>query len=52
MKDEEKYRICANCGHYYFLHLNFKGECDACDSPEYKLENRCQHFKALEDKKP
>jgi len=41
-----KYDICANCGHYYFLHLsNFKDECDACDSPEIKMENKCLGFK-------
>ena len=39
-------QICKNCGHYYFLHIsNFKGECDACDSSEYKLEDKCIGFK-------
>ena len=43
----DKHTICANCGHYYHLHLNFKGECDACDSPEYKMEDRCPGFEAV-----
>lgn len=41
-----KHRICKECGHYYFLHVtNFRGDCDACDSPEYKSEDKCEEFK-------
>ena len=40
------HEICKNCGHYYFLHLsNFKGECDACDSPEVSMDSKCPGFK-------
>ena len=43
---EEDYKICANCGHYKFLHKNnFKGECDACDTPEIPHEKKCPGFK-------
>jgi hypothetical protein len=44
MNDEKKYDICKRCGHYRFLHLNFGGQCEACDSPEYKMEERCFTF--------
>lgn len=45
----DKYSICSNCGHYYFLHQsNFKGECDACDSPEISLDKKCIGFKIKE----
>jgi hypothetical protein len=41
-----KYSICLNCGHYYFLHLsNFKGECDACDDPSIPTDKKCPGFK-------
>lgn len=42
---DRAHRICANCGHYFFLHNNnFKGECDACDTPEIPIEQRCPGF--------
>ncbi len=38
---DDKHEICKSCGHFRFLHLNFAGECEACDSPEYRPEVRC-----------
>lgn len=48
-KDRIRQQICANCNHYYFLHLsNFRGECDACDDPTIPLEKKCIGFKLIE----
>lgn len=47
MSDDRKHDICAKCGHYRFLHKNFGGMCDACDSPEYPPEKRCVNFAAV-----
>jgi len=53
MKEKiNKQDICANCGHYYFLHeSNSKCECEACDSPEVPFEKKCQGFKLKEKEK-
>jgi len=47
MKEKiNKQDICANCGHYYFLHeSNSKCECESCDSPEIPMEKKCVGFK-------
>ncbi len=45
MKTEiDKHDLCANCGHYLFLHLNFLNECEACDSPEVSIDKKCPGF--------
>lgn len=36
--------ICFNCGHYRSLHFGEGGECEACDSPEVPMNERCPGF--------
>jgi hypothetical protein len=44
------HQLCAICGHYQFLHMsNFKTECDACDSPDIPMEERCPGFQPPSD---
>lgn len=43
-KIDQKHLVCQ-CGHYYFLHDMLNGECNACDSPEVKVKDKCQSFK-------
>lgn len=48
MEKPNKQDKCETCGHFYFLHDRFNGECDACDSPEIPLEKKCPGFKKKE----
>lgn len=36
---------CQTCGHVRFLHKTLGGECEACNSPEIQMQNRCPGFK-------
>jgi len=40
-----KHDLCVSCGHFQFLHQSsFKGECEACDTPEVPMDRRCPAF--------
>ena len=41
----DKHDVCACCGHYRFLHSMTNGECEACDDPMVKMEDRCPQFR-------
>jgi hypothetical protein len=44
MPNADDQAICATCGHLKLLHKTLGGECDACDSPEVPIPNRCPGF--------
>jgi len=47
MNDEKKHDICKRCKHYPLPPSELWRSVEACDSPEYKMEDRCFTFRRL-----